>query len=249
MRSFRRIAFLGLDTLSSFTLMSRSNTSWEMCSPSFLRTWVRYYGPPRQVHSDQGGNFHSGEFAEFCDKLLIKRVPGGSETAKPGKHSLTGAIEKHIDLLKGTMSKAFADLTDSDHTVDVVMLMHESCMAHSTLLCYQDVSPICGVLGQAPRDLTDMCNETTSSLATSDPADLLERSILYRQHARASSLRAVAETRIARAQHAIPKALTSTWSQSAAMLTFTENRLSKIPPVGVVRAWSWTFRKRQAQPS
>ena len=69
-----------------------------------------------------------------------ERVSGGTEAAKPGKHSLTAAVEKRIDLLKGTMSKAFADLTDSGHTVDVVMLMHESCMAHK-LSCATWVCP------------------------------------------------------------------------------------------------------------
>ena len=50
-------------------------------SLTFFMTWIRIFGPPKQVHSDQGGNFHGHEFAAFCDKLLIKRIPGGSEAA------------------------------------------------------------------------------------------------------------------------------------------------------------------------
>ena len=99
------------------------------------------------------------------------------------------------------MIKAFADLTDAGHSVNIIALLHEACMAHNTLLCHSGVPPISGVLGQLPKDLTDMANKSPSALAMSDPPDLLERSIVYRQHACASSLRAVAETRIARAQH------------------------------------------------
>ena len=168
MKSFRWVAFPGLDTRSSFSLdvtfkfkladALPDQTSQILCN-SFLMTWIRIFGPPKQVHSDQGGNFHGHGFAAFCDKLLIKRVPGGSEAAKPGNILLTGAVEKHTDLLKGTMSKAFADLTDAGHSVDITALLHEACMAHNTLPCYSGVPPISGVLGQPPRDLTDMANE------------------------------------------------------------------------------------------
>ena len=149
-----------LDVTFKFKLADAlPDQTFQILCNSFLMTWIRIFGPPKQVHSDQGGNFHGHGFAAFCDKLLIKRVPGGSEAAKPGNILLTGAVEKHTDLLKGTMSKAFADLTDAGHSVDITALLHEACMAHNTLPCYSGVPPISGVLGQPPRDLTDMANE------------------------------------------------------------------------------------------
>ena len=94
------------------------------------------------------------------------------------------------------MSKMFVDLAQEGQETDVSLLLQEACMAHNTLLTFSSVTPICGVLDQPPRDYTDAASPAATDL---DSSSLLERSVLYRQHAKAAALRSVAELRIAKA--------------------------------------------------
>ena len=167
-------------------------------SDAIVKTWIGIFGPPKKLICDQGTNLASKEMAEWCDRLNIQRVLGGAEPNKPGRHSLTGLVEKHIDLVKMTMSKMFADLAEGQQEVDVSLLLSEACMGHNTLLTFSGVVPICAVLGQPPRDYTDAASP---ALTDQDPSSLLERAVLYRQHAKAATLRSVAEWRLSKAAH------------------------------------------------
>ena len=191
---------LFVDELFRFKLgaVLKDGQTTKHLSDAFMKTWVGIFGPPKKLVCDQGTNLASKEMAEWCDRLNIERILGGAEPNKPGRHSLTGLVEKHIDLVKMTMSKMFADLADSRQEVDVSLLLTEACMGHNTLLTFSGVIPICAVLGQPPRDYTDAASP---ALTDQDPNSLVERSVLYRQHAKAATLRSVAEWRIAKAAH------------------------------------------------
>ena len=168
----------------------------------FMNQWIKFYGPPRKVICDQGGNFAGLEFGTFLERLGIKRQLGGSDARRIGSaHTATGTVEKANDLLKTTMLKLYCDLSDAGIPVEISEVFSEACAAHNELLTFNGVTPNMGVFGRPSRDLYDLCNSSPQA-GSSSPEDVADRAVLLRQHAKAAVLRSVAEHRLARAQHA-----------------------------------------------
>ena len=63
-----------------------------------LYAWLRYFGSPRTVVSDQEGAIKSETYEAVCDRYSMHRVLAGSDAK--GEHSTTGLAEKHIQLIK-----------------------------------------------------------------------------------------------------------------------------------------------------
>ena len=59
-----------------------------------LYAWLRYFGSPRTIVSDQEGAIKSETYEAVCDRYSMHRVLAGSDAK--GEHSTTGLAEKHI---------------------------------------------------------------------------------------------------------------------------------------------------------
>jgi hypothetical protein len=73
-------------------------------SRAIMTCWIRFFGPPVALVSDQGGTFAGDEWAGMCDRFGITRILAGSDP-EGQKHTKTGLVEKHIHLLKLTVLK------------------------------------------------------------------------------------------------------------------------------------------------
>ena len=124
-----------------------------------MQRWIRIFGAPNVIVSDQGGALASDMFAHFCEKFNIQRRLGGSDVNQPGggRHTTTGVVEKHIDLVKTTMLKLHADLQENGvENVSVSEVLQEACAAQNELLTYQGVHPATAVFGKPNKDLFDL---------------------------------------------------------------------------------------------
>jgi hypothetical protein len=178
-----------------------SGTTARETAEALLRHWIRYFGAPKYLISDQGSSFASTEFGSYCDKWNIQRQFGGSDPSTPGQHTTTGVVEKAIDLLKHTMVKMNHECITDGIEPSPDELIGESCTARNCLLTYNGVVPIVGVLGASHTgELLDMDSDTCD-FYNMDVSDYAERSVRLRQHAKVATLRAVTEYRIAKANH------------------------------------------------
>ena len=67
-----------------------------------LQTWLRYFGNPESITSDQGGSLASTEFASYLERWSIERHLSGADGSNPAQHTLTGLVERHVELLRTT---------------------------------------------------------------------------------------------------------------------------------------------------
>ena len=65
---------------------------------NLLANWLRYFGPPKILKSDQEGAIKGDEFALTCERYSIHRHLAGSDGS--GTHTSTGLAEAHIKLVK-----------------------------------------------------------------------------------------------------------------------------------------------------
>lgn len=94
--------------------------------------------------------------ADF-DRFGINRIPAGTTSGREGqKHSGTGLVEKHIDLIKTTMSKILAEAARYNIVVEPNELSAEAEMSHNMTLNVGDgyTPSMCG-LGVLPRGYLD----------------------------------------------------------------------------------------------
>ncbi len=112
--------------------------------------WFRFFGPFKYLVVDQESALAGGECAALCDKFSINRIVTGSDPAgarMAARHTATGLAEKHIDLMRHTMLKAYADMLEAGLPVELSDLAQECSMAHNILLTFNGVSPVAGVTG------------------------------------------------------------------------------------------------------
>ena len=183
--------------------------TYDAYSVAFFGAWIRFFGPPLQITSDQGGALASEDWAALCDKLNIKRVLAGSDPSHGGtkgaKHTKTGLVEKHVDLTRLTMLKLHAYMTELGEEVsEKAVLFYETCCAHNMLLLVNGVAPIVGVLGNIPRDYHDLSNSAVSNFE-GPRDDYAEYSTKVRLLAKVAALRAIVERRLTQAERSKPQ--------------------------------------------
>ena len=77
--------------------------SAETIARCMLRSWFRYFGPPKCIRFDQEGGVRSDDFSVVCDRYSIHRQLAGSDDS--GKHTTAGLAERHIQLVKASALK------------------------------------------------------------------------------------------------------------------------------------------------
>ena len=139
------------------------NREFETLMKFFLYCWFRWFGPPRQLVSDQDSTFRSTEMARLCDRYHIQRVLAGSDPQKfssGGKHTTTGLAESHVKLHQLTMLILKEDIKNSGFEISNDELAIETSMAHNALLTFNGVTPNMCVLGIEPREHFSLENTT-----------------------------------------------------------------------------------------
>ena len=175
-----------------------TSTSTEECIRVLLM-WVKTYGPPQHMVTDQGSSLASTELGSFCDKFNIRRDFGGADASRPAQHTATGLVEKSVDLMRHTMNLLVSEAAAIDLDPTPSELFSESCIAHNMLLTYSGTNPATGVFGV--QGILDMFDMDSQGVEDTDPRDACERALRMRHFAKIATLRAVVEYRIARANH------------------------------------------------
>ena len=112
------------------------------------------------------------------------------------RHSHTGVVERHIRLLRITMRKLHADLSEVGIAPSPRTIYWESLAAHNSLLTFGGVIPNQGVLGITPRDYFDMGDATPALEKPTTLAGAAEEAMLIRHQSRGPALKTVAGYRL-----------------------------------------------------
>ena len=109
---------------------------------SIMKSWIRYFGPMRTLVSDQETSLMTIHAGVELQRLGIGRRPGGTTAGVQGqKHTTTGLVEKHIDLIKLTMAKLQAEAGRWGLTIEGEELASEASMAANTIHCIGGYTP------------------------------------------------------------------------------------------------------------
>eukprot|EP00435_Cladocopium_sp_Y103_P061866 s1483_g23.t1 len=77
---------------------------------TLMTSWIRYFGPMRVIVTDQESSFMTVAAGDEFQRLSIERRPAGTTSGRQGqRHTTTGLVEKHVDLIKLTMLKIQAE--------------------------------------------------------------------------------------------------------------------------------------------
>ena len=83
-----------------------NDTSAASVAETFHREWVSRYGPPRQLHNDQGANFCSVEVERMCEKYGIKHTRTSAYNPQGN-----GGVERFNRTLKDRLRRSLTDRT------------------------------------------------------------------------------------------------------------------------------------------
>ena len=186
------------------------------CSGRFLKdilsalmnSWIRYFGPMRVLVTDQESSLMTVAAGEELQRLGIERRPAGTTSGRQGqKHTTTGLVEKHIDLIKLTMVKIQAEASRWGIEVQGEELAAEASMAQNTTMSVGGYSPVTMLFGILPRGFMDPEEQLHGDIEEGAAESTFERSLRLRQIALQASQAAILESRIARANRSQPQRL------------------------------------------
>ena len=105
-------------------------------------------------------------------RLGIARQPAGTTSGRQGqKHTTTGLVEKHIDLVKLTMLKTQAEAGRFGIEVEGEELAAEASMAQNTTTNVGGYSPVTMVFGILPRGYLDPEADEHGDVEHMDPSN------------------------------------------------------------------------------
>ena len=164
----------------------------------FLNHWVRYFGPPRTIVSDQEGAVISDLISRACETFEIDRDLQGSEG-----HTKTGLAERRLGIVKLGALKLWAQTQKQGLRISQDDCVSEACSATNSVLVYNACSPNQALLGYEPRDLYTIDNQSlgASTDALSSAPDNVESRVRARLYAKEAITQAVIEHRIAEAHN------------------------------------------------
>ena len=174
---------------------------------AIMKSWIRYVGPMRTLVSDQETSLMTIHAGVELQRLGIGRRPGGTTSGVQGqKHTTTGLVEKHIDLIKLTMAKLQAEAGRWGLEMEGEELASEAGMAANTTHCIGGYSPVTMLFGILPRGFLDP-EEASPSDGVEPDESAFERLLRLRQVALQAAQAAILESRIARANRSRPQQL------------------------------------------
>ena len=176
---------------------------------ALMRGWIRFFGPMRTLVSDQETALMTMAAGVELQRLNIGRQPAGTTGGAQGqKHTTTGLVEKHIDLVKLTMAKAQAEAGRWGIEISGEELAAEASMAQNITLSIGGYTPVTMVYGVLPRGFLDPEADPVIGDENIEVAEsVFERSLRLRQIALQASQAAILESRISRANRSRPSRL------------------------------------------
>ena len=128
----------------------------------FLHCWIRYFGAPRIIVSDQEGADVSDLISTACEAYDIGRDLQGSEG-----HTRTGMVERRIGIVKLAALKLYAQVQKQGLRKTQDDCISEACLSSTSLLVYGSNTPNQALLGYEPRDVYTIDNNSVSSASES----------------------------------------------------------------------------------
>ena len=113
-----------------------------------MECWVKIFGPPRRVLSDNGGEFVNSEIVDFAEKFNIDLETTAAESAWSN-----GLVERHNGVLNDTLQKVIADTNCS-----IEIALNWAIAAKNCLLNVFGFSPNMLVFGMNPSFPTVLAN-------------------------------------------------------------------------------------------
>ena len=174
---------------------------------AMMRSWIRYFGPMKVLISDQETSLMTVGAGTELQRLGIQRRPGGTTSKKQGqKHTATGLVEKHADMIKLTMHKLRAEAERWGIEVQGEELAAEASMAANTTHNVGGYAPVTMLFGIMPRGFLEP-EEPIYDEGIGPDESSFERAVRLRQIALQASQAAILESRIARANRSRPQRL------------------------------------------
>ena len=126
----------------------KNKTSTEIIKKIF-DIWIRVFGCPEQVLTDNGGEFNNWEFLEACEKCNIRIKTTAAES--PWSN---GMVEKHNGILGHIVEKML-----EDEPLDPEIAIHWAVAAKNSLATVYGFSPNILVFGKDPNIPVSMDNK------------------------------------------------------------------------------------------
>ena len=139
------------DYFTKFTeIFPLKNMEAETVTETMFRGWIKRYGCPQEIHSDQGSQFESQIFQEMCKLLQINK------TRTTAYHPQSdGMIERMNRTVKDILSKYISvNQTDWDKFVDSVVFAYNSTVHDTT-----GITPYRMVFGEEIKLPVDIATE------------------------------------------------------------------------------------------
>ena len=175
---------------------------------ALMTSWIRFFGPMRVLVTDQESSLMTVAAGEELQRLGIERRPAGTTSGRQGqRHTTTGLVEKHINLIKLTMVKIQAEASRWGIEVQGEELAAEASMAQNTTMSVGGYSPVTMLFGILPRGFMDPEAALHGDIEEGAAESTFERSLRLRQIALQASQAAILESRIARANRSRPQRL------------------------------------------
>ena len=163
---------------TTYLLMIDEATRFKMCRvlpgqdsehimDALMKSWIYLFGPPSRIVMDQQVSLMSHESGMELERLNITRVPKGTTSgAAANRHTGTGIVERHVQLMKLTMLKLQAEMSRQGVTLENEEMAGEAAMAHNITLSYGGVTPaMCVCLELCQEDSTKKMDEEFCRLA------------------------------------------------------------------------------------
>ena len=161
----------------------------------FTRGWVRYFGPPENITSDQEGAFAHGEWGRWCERHQSERhlLP---------REDHAWIIERHNDILRRTYLRMKDALNAEGIECDDEDIMAEACYAKNIILNHEGQSPYAGLLGRHPREFANTLDSGASHASDGDSgkSGVMSNTVRIRELALESILDSMVKERFERAK-------------------------------------------------
>lgn len=117
------------DYFTKFTeIFPLRNIDAETVAETLFKGWIKRYGCPQEIHSDQGAQFESQLFREMCKVLQINKTRTTSYHPQSD-----GMIERLNRTIKDILSKYISvNQTDWDKFIDGIVFAYNSTIHEST---------------------------------------------------------------------------------------------------------------------
>ena len=126
--------------------------------------WIRLFGPPRYLISDQEGALASDEGAAWADRWNIELKP------RPrGNHA--HVVERHQEILRQQYHRVKSQCAQEGLRVTKEAMMDETNLAKNVLVSVHGESPYAAMFGRVPNLLQDLEPLNRAALDDQDGGD------------------------------------------------------------------------------